>query len=213
MALTKFPSTNMAETPGPQVGSSIVVGVLAFVAVSAWVAVEIVPEALRSYRPDQAWYRPAPVQATMIPVSASLSPNEVVVADAPPDIETPSEVAAVPAPASVPVAPPARRATFTTTRTKALPPPPIVAPPRAPILVERRRLSQDERIELEVMDRLASDPRLGGRIAVVSKEAVVRLTGWTRTVGQARHAENDARSVRGVRHVQNDIRARVGGSI
>ena len=82
-----------------------------------------------------------------------------------------------------------------------------------PIIVEERRLSEDERIQLEVMDRIAGNPRLDGKIGVESRDSVVRLSGWTRTVGQARHAERDARSVMGVKYVQNEIRARVGGSV
>ena len=82
-----------------------------------------------------------------------------------------------------------------------------------PILVEERRLTEDERIQAEVMDRLATNSRLDGKIGVESRDSVVRLSGWTRTVGQARHAERDARSVYGVKYVQNEIRPRVGGSV
>jgi len=81
------------------------------------------------------------------------------------------------------------------------------------ITVESRRLALDERIQAQVMDKLASNDRLGGKIGVESHDAVVRLTGYTRTVGQAWRAERDARSVIGVRYVQNEIRARVGGSV
>jgi len=82
-----------------------------------------------------------------------------------------------------------------------------------PIIVEERRLTEDERIQAEVMDRLATNSRLDGKIGVESRDSVVRLSGWTRTVGQARHAERDARSVYGVKYVQNEIRPRVGGSV
>jgi hypothetical protein len=81
------------------------------------------------------------------------------------------------------------------------------------INVEARRLTLDERIQSQVMDKLASNERLGGKIGVESHDAVVRLTGYTRTVGQAWRAESDARSVIGVRYVQNEIRPRVGGSV
>jgi len=81
------------------------------------------------------------------------------------------------------------------------------------IRVESRRLTLDERIQSAVMDKLASNDRLGGKIGVESHDAVVRLTGYTRTVGQAWRAERDARSVIGVRYVQNEIRPRVGGSV
>ena len=54
---------------------------------------------------------------------------------------------------------------------------------------------------------------ISGLIGVETRDSVVRLSGWTRTSGQARHAERDARSVGGVRYVQNEIRPRVGGSV
>jgi hyperosmotically inducible periplasmic protein len=81
------------------------------------------------------------------------------------------------------------------------------------ITVEQRRLSEDERIQALVMDKLANNPRLSGKIGVESSGSVVRLSGYTRTVGQAWHAERDARSVIGVRYVRNEIRPRVGGSV
>lgn len=88
-----------------------------------------------------------------------------------------------------------------------------VAAPEPRITVEQRRLSRDERIQAEVMDRIAADSRLSGKIGVVSQDSVVTLSGWTRTAGQARNAERDARSIVGVRYVQNQIRPRIGGSV
>jgi hypothetical protein len=85
--------------------------------------------------------------------------------------------------------------------------------PRSRITIEERRLSEDERIQLAVMDRIAADPRLSGKIQVQSRNRVVTLSGWTRTAGQAWHAQSDARSVLGVRYVENAIRPRVGGSV
>lgn len=81
------------------------------------------------------------------------------------------------------------------------------------IIVEDRRLTEDERIRADVIDRLSSNPRISGLIGVETQDSVVRLSGWTRTSGQAWHAERDARSVGGVRYVQNEIRPRVGGSV
>jgi len=81
------------------------------------------------------------------------------------------------------------------------------------ITVENRRLSVDERIQLAVMDRIAANPRLSGKISVQSKDRVVRLSGWTRTSGQAWQAERDAHTVPGVRYIQNEIRPRIGGSV
>jgi hypothetical protein len=81
------------------------------------------------------------------------------------------------------------------------------------ITIEERRLSEDERIQVAVIDKLAANPRLSGKIGVESNEAVVTLTGYTATVGQATRAGWDARSVMGVKYVQNQIRPRVGGSV
>lgn len=88
-----------------------------------------------------------------------------------------------------------------------------VAPVEPTITIEQKRMTLDERIQSEVMDRLAGAPNLSGRIGVESHEAVVTLTGYTTTSGQAYRAERAARSVEGVRSVDNRIRARVGGSV
>jgi hypothetical protein len=82
-----------------------------------------------------------------------------------------------------------------------------------PITVETRRLSEDERIQMQVMDKLASSENLSGKIGVESHDAVVTLSGWTSTSGQAWRAGNAARSITGVKYVQNEIRPRVGGSV
>jgi hypothetical protein len=85
-------------------------------------------------------------------------------------------------------------------------------PPREPaITVETQRLTLDERIQADVMDLLARNPNLSGRIGVVSEDAVVTLTGYTTTSGMAWRAARDARGVTGVRQVVNEIRPRVGG--
>jgi hypothetical protein len=81
------------------------------------------------------------------------------------------------------------------------------------IIIQERRLSQDERIQAEVMDKLANNSRLSGKIGVESQDAAVKLSGYTSTVGQAFRAGQDARSVIGVKYVQNEIRPRVGGSV
>jgi osmotically-inducible protein OsmY len=84
---------------------------------------------------------------------------------------------------------------------------------RAPITVEERRLTEDERIQSAVMDRLASNSRLSGKIGVESRDAVVTLTGYTSTAGQAYRAGREAHGVLGVKYVQNEIRPRIGGSV
>ena len=89
--------------------------------------------------------------------------------------------------------------------------PVVEAQPREPaITIEQQRLSVDERIQGDVMDLLARNPTLSGKIGVVTKDQVVTLTGYTTTSGMAGRAGRDARGVQGVRHVVNEIRPRVG---
>ena len=184
-------------TDSPKVGSSVLVGVLAFIAVTAWVALEVVPEALNT---TARVFEPVPTQSRLIPASDALAPNEALVTyTAPAPIVMEEAPPAPPVPQRKVAAPAVKRAAA-----------PVQAPP---IIVEGRRISRDERIQHLVMQRLASNPRLDGKIAVESKDAVVRLSGWTRTVGQARLAEQDARNVESVRQVRNEIRPRVGGSV
>ena len=84
-------------------------------------------------------------------------------------------------------------------------------PAREPaITVEQQRLTVDERIQADVIDLLARNPNLSGKIGVVTQDAVVTLTGYTTTSGMAWRAGRDARGVQGVRHVVNEIRPRVG---
>jgi len=85
--------------------------------------------------------------------------------------------------------------------------------PQPPVIVEERHLTLDERIQGDVMDKLAAAPHISGKIGVESHDAVVRLTGYTLTAGQADRAGRYAGSVMGVRYVQNEIRPRIGGSI
>jgi hypothetical protein len=81
------------------------------------------------------------------------------------------------------------------------------------ITVEERRLSEDERIQAVVMDRLANAPNISGKIGVESSGSIVTLSGYTVTAGQAQRAGRAAGSVIGVKYVQNQIRPRVGGSV
>jgi len=89
---------------------------------------------------------------------------------------------------------------------------PLLNVPSTPITIEDRRLTLDERIQSDVMDKLASAPNISGKIGVESKDAVVTLTGYTSTSAQAYRAGRYAGSVEGVKYVQNDIRGRIGGS-
>jgi len=79
-------------------------------------------------------------------------------------------------------------------------------------VVTAPRPSDDELLRTAVVDRLAADPRLSGRIGVETYRHVVSLTGRVSTTGQRDHAEAIARDVDGVWDVQNFIRTRVGES-
>lgn len=132
-----------------------------------------------------------PLTTTRVPpadVEATLDANETVVTvEAPPagpSIAAPPQSAIVPA-----------------------------AQPREPAIeVTRPRLTPDQRIQADVIDLLARNPDISGKIGVVAENAVVTLTGYTATSGQAHRAARAARGVDGVREVSNHIRPRVGGS-
>jgi hypothetical protein len=79
-------------------------------------------------------------------------------------------------------------------------------------VVTAPRPSDDELLRTAVVDRLAADARLSGRIGVETFRHVVSLTGRVATTGQKDHAEAVVRGVDGVWDVQNFIRARVGES-
>jgi BON domain-containing protein len=79
------------------------------------------------------------------------------------------------------------------------------------IVVTAPRESRDQMITNDVVDTIAADPRVGGRIGVDTYRDNVTLTGSTATRGQADRAERDAKSVEGVRDVTNLVRPRVGG--
>lgn len=133
----------------------------------------------------------APLTTTRVPpadVAPTLDANESVVAveasPAAPSIGAPPQPARVPA-----------------------------AGPREPVIeVTRPRLTPDQRIQADVIDLLARNPNVSGKIGVVAEDAVVTLTGFTATSGQAHRAARAARGVDGVREVLNHIRPRVGGS-
>ena len=81
---------------------------------------------------------------------------------------------------------------------------------RSAVTVTAPRPSDDELLRNAVMDRIAADGRLAGRIGVESYRHVVSLTGRVTTTGQIERAETLARSVDGVRDVDNRLTARVG---
>ncbi len=77
----------------------------------------------------------------------------------------------------------------------------VIAPP----------LTEDEAITEDVMDVLAHDRRLSGRIGVETHRNTVTLSGRVLSSRQIDLAESDARSVPGVRDVNNELRPLVGG--
>ena len=98
---------------------------------------------------------------------------------------------------------------------RAAPLAPVVERPTVgepPITIEHKRLTLDERIQADVLDRIAGVQNVSGKVGVETHDAVVTLTGRVTNAGQAYRVERMARSVDGVRDVDNRIRARVGGS-
>ena len=139
----------------------------------------------------------AALEPSATPVAAENAPlvtqgeTVVTVAEqpAPPAVES----VAAPAPAAEPVAAPVKAA--------------AVEPP---ITIVEQRLTEDQRIQQEVMDKLARNETLTGKVGVESMDQVVRLSGYLMTNGMVMRANRDASSVIGVRYVVNEIRPKVG---
>jgi hypothetical protein len=83
--------------------------------------------------------------------------------------------------------------------------------PGPDIIVTAPRMTEDQLITRDVVDRIATNPNISGRIGVETYNRDVTLTGRTVTQGQADRAEREAKSVAGVDDVNNLIRPRVGG--
>jgi hypothetical protein len=81
-----------------------------------------------------------------------------------------------------------------------------------PITVTAPYMTEDQRITGDVVDTLANDPRLSGKIGVETRNNDVTLSGVVTTPGQARRAQRDAQGVYGVGNVTNDLGTRVGGT-
>lgn len=81
-----------------------------------------------------------------------------------------------------------------------------------PVTVTAPRPSDDELLRNAVLDRLASDTRLSGRIGVEAYRHTVSLTGRVGTTLQIERAGSIAKSVDGVYDVNNYLLARVGQS-
>lgn len=185
----------------PTIRKAMLVGALAVVTATAWATSESLSGS--TGLPSEN----AIAQATPAAVPADPIPTTDVTAH---EITAPSDVAAPPATARGAAPAPA------VATEKMAAPKEKVAEPTAtqpPITIEERRLTEDERIQAEVMDRLANDTRLSGKIAVETRDAEVWLSGHTGTAGQAWNAGRVAGSVRGVRYVHNEIRPWVGHSL
>ncbi|HZZ94906.1 MAG TPA: BON domain-containing protein [Usitatibacter sp.] len=92
----------------------------------------------------------------------------------------------------------------------AVPAVPLAQDRSSSVIVEGQRVLSDAAIQERVASRLMANTRLEGRIGVESHDAVVTLSGWTRTEGQAWIAAMEARNVAGVAYVHNMIRPRMG---
>ena len=177
----------------PNLRMPLLAAALAATVASSWAAYEIggasignssmIPAPAAEAPPSQTVATPL-ANEPIVADEKGLAPNEQIVT-------TPETPVAVKQPAAVPVVESAR------------------AEPA--ITVEQQRLSLDQRIQADVIDLLARNPNLSGKIGVVSADAVVTLIGWTTTSGMAWRAGRDARGVMGVRHVVNEIRPKVGG--
>ncbi len=82
--------------------------------------------------------------------------------------------------------------------------------PRTRVLVERRALDVDKRIQRDAMNVIAKLPNMSGKVGVESRDAIVHLSGWTLTPGQSLRAEKAVIRVKGVKQVRNEIRPRMG---
>ena len=79
-----------------------------------------------------------------------------------------------------------------------------------PIVVTAPPGTSDQLINDDVVDAIASDPRISGRIGTETFNGNVTLNGRVGTPIQAEFAARDARSVDGVNDVDNRIRPVVG---
>ena len=195
----------------PNVRTVMLVTALAAVAATAWATNESFPHTTWTYESDaiEETSNAAPQEELLAPETGMVNAREATSAGEAADSTEPGD--ALPSNAHIPAA---------------SEPPPAIDPklepstrammdegsPQPPITIEERRLTLDERIQGNVMDVLLSQ-NLSGKIGVESQDAVVTLTGYTTTVGQAQRAGRYAASVEGVKAVQNQIRPRVGGSV
>jgi hyperosmotically inducible periplasmic protein len=195
-------------TSDPNVRTVLLVTALAAVAATSWATNETIPLTTWVYDSDALEETsPAPPQEELAAPERDMVNGRETAASGEPE-----SADAIPSNAHIPAA---------------SEPPPAIDPkvetpahtmmdegaPQPPIMIEERRLTLDERIQGNVMDLLAQASNLSGKIGVESQDAVVTLSGYTTTAGQAQRAGRYAASVEGVKAVQNQIRPRVGGSV
>ena len=99
---------------------------------------------------------------------------------------------------------------FTTTAAFAEAAPERTASQESSITVTEQRSALDTRIQADVINALARNESLSGKLGVVSHAQVVNLSGYLMTSGQVMRAGRTAASVNGVKYVVNEIRPRVG---
>lgn len=81
--------------------------------------------------------------------------------------------------------------------------------PTQEIIVTAPRRTEDQLINDAVVDRIASDPRISGKIGVETSRNEVTLSGQVNNSIQADRAARHARSTPGVREVNNELRSRM----
>ncbi len=84
-------------------------------------------------------------------------------------------------------------------------------PSTQPVLtITAQSMALDQRIQNDVINVLANNPNLSGKVSVTAKDRVVNLSGQLYTAGQVYRAGRDAAGVTGVKYVVNEIRPMVG---
>jgi hypothetical protein len=133
----------------------------------------------------------------------AVEPNETVVTAIEPMSVTETTIAPAPAPETCSC--PHPRPSSCQRRRPSQSPKRAPAVPEPGIIVTEQRLTEDERIQAQVMDVLARNPSLTGKVGVETRDQVVNLSGYLMTNGQVMRAGRDAGSVIGVRYVVNEI--------
>ena len=77
-------------------------------------------------------------------------------------------------------------------------------------VVTANRSAEDQAITLAVIERIAADPQISGRVGVDTQRNVVTLSGRVYTTMQADRAARHAMRTPGVREVDNQLRSHPG---